>query len=331
MPPSSTVSVYGVQPAPVTEEQAERVRTRVRLLVELTTRAGRFRRGLVAAARSLTPYEAAVLGDLEAHGLNVDQLRDVLCGGHVLVDDPALYDRWLFPQVSRQRLSSHHKQVDKGRYPDIGMRGPLVREKLHGRTATGTWLQLEKTPATFGGGQRVPSWNDVRHLVDYVTYRITRSNVGPWGLSGSTERRPMYLAPELSAEVALPAATARSVARAVARLEQEDDLEVSADLGGGGLAGRFAPPRRADPVAELLPHPERRGRGLFASSQVWVTETASAAPRRLLDAAAATARWDLPQAGTCHRVAVVVGGRRLVLAARGPAAAPDSWSPGPTS
>ena len=32
------------------------------------------------------------------------------------------------------------------------MHGPLVREKLHGRTANGTWVQLEKTPAAFGRG-----------------------------------------------------------------------------------------------------------------------------------------------------------------------------------
>src|SRR5215213_6211156 len=66
------------------------MRTRVRLLVQLTTRHGTYRRGLVQAAKSLTPEEAAVLADLEAHGLDVNQLRDVLWGGHVLVDDPEL-------------------------------------------------------------------------------------------------------------------------------------------------------------------------------------------------------------------------------------------------
>ena len=104
-----------------------------------------------------------MLSDLEAHGLDVNQLRDVLCGGHVLVDNPELYERWRFPKVTRQRLSSHHKTVDKQTYPDLGMHGPLVREKLHGRTANGTWVQLEKTPAAFGKGHRLPSWNDVLH------------------------------------------------------------------------------------------------------------------------------------------------------------------------
>jgi hypothetical protein len=78
------------KPPEANEQQAERMRTRVRLLVQLTTRHGRYRRGLVQAAKSLTPNEAAVLADLEAHGMDVNQLRDVLYGGHVLVDDPEL-------------------------------------------------------------------------------------------------------------------------------------------------------------------------------------------------------------------------------------------------
>ena len=123
---------------------------------------------------SLTPNEASLLADLEAHGLDVNQLRDVLYGGHVLVDDPDLYERWRFPKVTRQRLSSHHRTVDKQSYPDLGMHGPLVREKLHGRTATGTWMQLEKTPAAFGRGHKLPTWNDVLHLVDFVVYRVTK-------------------------------------------------------------------------------------------------------------------------------------------------------------
>ena len=55
--------------AEATEEQTEKMRTRVRLLVQLTTRHGRYRRGLVQAGKSLRPDEAAVLADLEAHGL----------------------------------------------------------------------------------------------------------------------------------------------------------------------------------------------------------------------------------------------------------------------
>jgi hypothetical protein len=253
------------------QDRAAAERARVRLMILITARAGAYRKGLVHAADRLSTEEAIMLADLERHGLQVPQLHDVLCGGHVLVDDPDLYEEWRFASVSHPRISSHHRDIDKARYPDIGMRGNLVREKLHGRTANGTWVQLEKTPAAFGG-RKLPSMDDVRHLMDYVVYRITRSNVGPWGLSRLTERRPMYLSPMLAVPVALTPPVARSLTQALHKIEEADDVtSVSADL-----ASRVPPPERDDPAAELgQALSDRGGRGLFGSSEVWVTQTPS--------------------------------------------------------
>jgi hypothetical protein len=244
------------------------MRTRVRLIIEITAREGAYRRGLLAAADQLSPEEAAIISDLERNGLQVSQMHDVLCGGHVLIDDPQLYQDWRFTGVSHLRISSHHRDIDKKRYPDIGMRGQVVREKLHGRTAQGTWIQLEKTPAAFGQ-RKLPSMNDIRHLMDYVLYRLTRSNVGPWGLSQLTERRPMYLSPDLAVPVSLPPPVAESLASSLRRISAADDTTaVSRDL-----AGRFRPPGRADPSNELgQALSGRAGRGLFGGSKVWVTE-----------------------------------------------------------
>src|SRR5215472_9243217 len=253
------------------EQRAELVRTRVRLMIEITARAGAYRKGLLAAADSLTPEEAEIISDLEGHGLQVPQLRDVLWGGHVLVDDPQLYEKWRFARVSHVRISSHHHDIDNSRYPDIGMRGQVVREKLHGRTAQGTWVQLEKTPAALGK-RKLPSLTDVRHLVDYIVYRVTRSNVGPWGLSRLTERHPMYLSPLLAVPTSLTPEVAGSLASALRRIEADDDATaVSRDL-----AARFPPPERADPANDLgRALTGRAGRGLFGNSEVWVTETLS--------------------------------------------------------
>jgi hypothetical protein len=241
-------------------------------MIDITAREGAYRKGLLDAAEHLSPQEAAIISDLERNGLQVPQLHDVLCGGHVLIDDPQLYEDWRFAGVSHLRISSHHRDVDKARYPDIGMRGQVVREKLHGRTAQGTWVQLEKTPAAFGN-RKLPSLNDIRHLLDYVIYRVTRSNVGPWGLSQLTERRPMYLSPDLAVPVSLPPAVAESLALALRRISAADDTTaVSHDL-----AGWFPPPGQADPANQLgQALPGRAGRGLFGNSKVWVTET----PRR---------------------------------------------------
>jgi len=253
------------------EQRAELVRTRVRLMIEITARAGAYRKGLLLAAKHLSPEEAEIISDLERHGLQVPQLHDVLCGGHVLVDDPQLYEKWRFARVSHVRISSHHRDIDKSLYPDIGMRGQVVREKLHGRTAQGTWAQLEKTPAAFGQ-RKLPSLTDVRHLVDYIVYRVTRSNVGPWGLSRLTERRPMYLSPLLAVPTSLAPAVAGSLASTLRRIEAEDDATaVSQDL-----AARFPPPERTDPASELgQALTGRAGRGLFGNSEVWVSETLS--------------------------------------------------------
>ena len=258
--------------------QARTVRERVRLLIEITAQAGSFRKGLIPATRRLSREEATIVSDLERNGLQVPQLRDVLHGGHVLVDDPELYTSWQFAEVSYPRISSHHHDIDKKRYPDYGMRGYVVREKLHGRTKHGTWMQLEKTPAAFGA-KKVPNLDDLRHLADYVLYRITRSNVGPWGLSRITERHPLYLSPDLGVPTSMSPEVAKAVAGTLHRIEDEDDgTAVSADL-----AIRFPAPRRSDPAAELgVALPGRSGRGLFGNADVRVTQAPSRIAREIL-------------------------------------------------
>ncbi|NUP42023.1 MAG: hypothetical protein HOY76_34610 [Streptomyces sp.] len=258
--------------------KAEVVRERVRLMIEITARAGEYRRGLVSAVARLSPEEALILSDLEQHGLQVPQLHDVLCGGHVLVDDPELYERWRDGKGSHPRISSHHRDIDKQRYPDIGMRGHVVREKLHGRTATGTWVQLEKTPAAFGG-RKLPSPDDLRHLWDYVVYRFTGSNVGPWGLSRMTERRPMYLSPLVAVPTSLTPPVAEALTRTLRRIEESDDTTAVSQE----LAAAFPPPEGVDPAGELgQALPGRAGRGLFGNSEVWVTQTPSRIAARVL-------------------------------------------------
>jgi hypothetical protein len=278
----------GLRAAPaLTAAQTGEVRDRVRLMIEITARDGSYRKGLLAAARHISAEEAAVLSDLEGHGLQVPQLRDMLRGGHVLVDDPALYEKWQFARVSHRRISSHHRDIDKARYPDFGMRGQVVREKLHGRTATGTWVQLEKTPAALGE-RKLPSLSDLRHLVDYVIYRLTRSNVGPWGLSRFTERHPMYLSPMVAVPTALPPAVARSLGLELRRIEADDDVTaVSSDL-----AARFPPPDRPDPAAEL--GQALSGRGLFGNSGVWVTQTPSPGAAAILARQGQAPAWAGP-------------------------------------
>jgi hypothetical protein len=288
------------------------VRSRVRLMVQIASQLGGYRSGLDLAAKRLTPSEAAVIADLERHGLDLPQLRDLLCGAHVLVDEPELYESWRFPK-SRERLSSHHKKIDKEKFPDIGLKGPVVREKLHGRTQAGTWVQLEKTPAAMGHGFRLPTLLDLQHLGDYIVYRITKSNVGPWGLSKATERRPMYLSPSLGVTMPLPASAEEELTGALERIEEGDDVTSASP----DLAARFPPPDRANTLDELalIPH-TRGGRGLFGASGVYVIESPSAAAMELLTTQQTAPRWTLPAPGRTRAATVRAGDRELRCAVR---------------
>jgi hypothetical protein len=71
---------------------------------------------------------------------------------------------------------------------------------------------------------------------------------------------------------ALAPPVAQSLTQALHRVEADDDVTAVS----GDLAGRFPPPDRPDPAAELgQALSGRAGRGLFGSSAVWVTETPS--------------------------------------------------------
>lgn len=292
---------------------AENVRRRVQLLIDITSQVGEYRSGLRLAGERLTRAEATIISDLEVHGLDVSQLQQILWGGHVIVDDPDLYDRWHFPK-SHARISSHHKDIDKSEFPDIGLKGPLVREKLHGRTETGTWVQLEKTPAAMGGGFHLPTLNDLRHLWDYVVYRYTKSNVGPWGLSKQTERRPVYLAPALSSTIPVPAGARAELTSALDHAERSDDTgSASPDL-----ARLFAPPERSNTAAELVFHREsRNGRGLFGASKVSAKGLPPKVESGLLEQLRVSGpSWSLPEARHTTTRALRGGDREMRCAVR---------------
>jgi hypothetical protein len=193
--------------------------------------------------------------------------------------------------LSHQRISSHHKDIDKHKYPDYGMRGPVLREELHGRLMRGTWVQLEKTPVAPG---KRPSWVDVVHLADYAIYKATRSNVGPWGRSADTERRPLYLSPDLRARVPLPKAASEELTRVVSRLEKSED----ASSASPDLAARFPPPDRAGDLSELTFTGEVQGRGLFGASNVWITRMAAQTARELLRRDVEPPKWATPSLGS---------------------------------
>ncbi|MDQ1249189.1 MAG: hypothetical protein QG597_3563 [Actinomycetota bacterium] len=270
------------------DHSAESERRRLSLLVRIAATAGDFSPKLATAVDRATDAEVQVMSDLVDIGLSIPDLVHLLQGAHLLVGDDELYLKWIFPH-SRKRLSSHHRTMDKEVTPDYGLDGPLVRESLHGKAPFGTWVQLERTKATFQKG-KMPSWHDVVHIKDYVIYRITGKNVGPWGLSAHVDTRPMFLrppytAPGEGAREGLAGFTARRLA--VAELDNDDaaawsDL-LSPDVETVGPAGDlFLPPDPPEPDDLLPPEPflDELGPGLFGSLAI-VQQRATLPPAAL--------------------------------------------------
>ncbi len=300
----------------------ESERRRLALLVKVASSAGDFSPKLAIAVDHASDAEVRVMSDLVERGMSIPDLVGLLQGAHVLVGDDDLYERWIFPK-SRRRMSSHHRAVDKGVTPDYGLDGPLVRESLHGKAAVGTWVQLERTKASFQWG-KLPTWSDVVHTRDYILYRITGKNVGPWGLSAHVDTRPMLLRPPNTT----PSRAAGQALAAFAR--RRADLTMSPHDQGrwsdvlspeiepvGPLGDLFGPPDPAHPE-DLLPdspYSDELGLGLFGSLAIVRANTPlRPAVQALLDARASVEFADA-QAGQAETVDVQVGTTRLSVGA----------------
>jgi hypothetical protein len=294
-------------------------RRRLALLVKVAASAGDFSPKLSRAVDHSTDDEVRVMVDLVDRGMSIPALVSVLQGAHVIVGDDSLYERWIFPS-SRRRMSSHHRSVDKAVTPDYGLDGPLVRESLHGKAEVGTWVQLERTKATFQWG-KLPTWSDVVHIRDYIVYRITGKNVGPWGLSAHVDTRPMLLRPP-------NATTSRSASRALQQFSRRRGVVtdrtrarsmselLSPEVAPVGPAGHLFTPPAADEPSDLLPdapYTDGLGSGMFGALSM-VRATAPLRPGVVshLEGAAPAANLGAPQ-GRAEEVRTMIGDVPLTL------------------
>ena len=302
-------------------------RRRLALLVKVAATAGDFSPRLALAVGAATAEEVRIMSDLVDRGLSIPALVSFLQGAHLMIGDVALYERWIFPS-SRPRLSSHHRSIDKTRYPDYGYEGPLVREALHGRTIAGTWVQLERTRATFRPG-RMPTWTDLVHLRDYVIYRLTGRNVGPWGLSAHVDTRPMVLRPDSNTMGRGAASSLAAFAQrraAVSTTAHEVGLWVdalTADVAPIGPAGDlFRAPVADDPLDLLADAPYQGELGLGLFGGLPLVHASARLPERLLPALDSPTPEMLlqPPDGTGEVVTVTIGRQALRVPTARPAA-----------
>ncbi|PJD92751.1 MAG: hypothetical protein CK424_03995 [Legionella sp.] len=116
-------------------------------------------------------------------------LEEMLKGGHIqFEDDGAFYEELLlnFKEHLQTRSSSH--QSCKQQY---SFSGPVVKELLMGVSNKNgrktTWIQLEKNNTK-------TIIDFILHIIDYLQYKLTGKNIGPYGSSKHTDQNPLIIA-----------------------------------------------------------------------------------------------------------------------------------------
>ena len=117
---------------------------------------------------------------------------EILRGAHVRIcDKGARYDDWKTLPTADTRSSSHKSDGDQ-----YHVDGPLAHTILFGKFGGWTWLQLEGHPiydvVSFFG-----------HMIDYINYKRTGENQGPYGSSPHAENHDPLVIPATKPYVAI--------------------------------------------------------------------------------------------------------------------------------
>lgn len=144
--------------------------------------------------------EKELLNELiDNYEISIDAFFEVLNGAYVLLEDNgSFYDSWKGKQGLRPRISSHESAPNTKQF---SFQGNLVKEALfseviskEGRNRkTRSWIQLERTPFIQGKNPITIVRDFFSHTFDYLRYKYTRKNQGPFGSSRYTEAYPLLL------------------------------------------------------------------------------------------------------------------------------------------
>ncbi len=119
-------------------------------------------------------------------------LAEILQGAHVRINDGGkLYEKWS-ALGAESRISSHPSKEGSTQY---GINGPWVHEVLfgvleqdvNGGPSDVTFFQLENSAFGRGFG------DSILHCWDYILYKTTGDNQGPYGGSSHTDSKPISL------------------------------------------------------------------------------------------------------------------------------------------
>lgn len=127
------------------------------------------------------------LADIAGRGVSPS---DIFNGANVQLSNPpdggAFYDKWKnLPGV--ERADSSHESIGQQYRLKTGIGDSSM---LFGIGADGnTFFQVEQND--FKNNPLADPIQDAKHFVDFLTYTVTDSNVGPGGISPRTDKRPI--------------------------------------------------------------------------------------------------------------------------------------------
>ena len=136
------------------------------------------------------PDEIKILADLMRIIQAQQHFVEVMRGAHVEIFDGCMrYEAWRVLQTADSRKSSHRSEGTQ--YQVVG---PFCTTILFGKRGYITWLQLEEHP--WGGIK-----NSILHSVDFVQYKISGKNQGPYGSSKYVDTFPLRFYPTIKSRV----------------------------------------------------------------------------------------------------------------------------------
>ncbi|RAP36208.1 hypothetical protein B1207_08630 [Legionella quinlivanii] len=123
--------------------------------------------------------------------LTAEILEEMLKGAHLRFED----DGFFYSEISMQfkerlqkRRSSHQSIVQQYSFSGVVLKEVLfgVSENKEGKKAS--WIQFERHNTRTIAALTL-------HLIDYLRYRCTGKNIGPFGVSVYTDREPLTINP----------------------------------------------------------------------------------------------------------------------------------------
>lgn len=109
-------------------------------------------------------------------------LSEIFRGAHVVIyDSRDNYLQWRNLGSASQRPSSHYSYDEQ-----YEVAGPLCHTVLFGTIGGHTWFQMENH--SYDASM-------IKHGIDYVRYKESGRNQGPYGSSAYTDKHPLWIQP----------------------------------------------------------------------------------------------------------------------------------------